>query len=326
MSFTVDVAPRPHRPRRIVARTLALGLSALLAAGLLAWSPGTTSGWNQAAAEGTLWQLLNGARTNNGIAPLQYHGTLVSIARWRSSDMLERDYFSHTILGCGCDVYVYYTRNGIDWAWGGENIAWNQRSDAESPIRAHNQFMESAGHRANVLNRAFTHGGVGAAATTATYQGATGGVKMYTELFLQAPAAPAPAPAPQPPPPQPAPAAPPTGGGSAPSAQPAPVATPEPEPEPEPARVAMDAPQRPVSATGLTGQARTVVRVPFTPDLATALLADDRAAERIARLVPSVPIVADAASTAPLQVAAPEPAPGGVLDGIVTAVIGFLFG
>jgi hypothetical protein len=88
----------------------------------------------------------------------------------------------------------------------------------------------------------------------------------------------------------------------------------------------MDTPQRPVSAAGLTGQARTVVRAPFIPDLATVLLADDRAAERIARLVASAPMVADAAPTAPLQVAAPEPAPGGVLDGIVAVVIGFLFG
>ena len=86
-------------PRRIITRTLGLGLSALIAAGLLTWSPAVTTGWNQGSAEATLWQLLNGARVNNGMAPLQQHSTLIGLARWRSSDMLAQNYFSHTIAG-----------------------------------------------------------------------------------------------------------------------------------------------------------------------------------------------------------------------------------
>jgi uncharacterized protein YkwD len=185
------------RPRRVMARTLGLGLGALFAAGLLVSSPAATSGWNQGAAEGTLWQLLNGARVNNGMAPLQQHGTLVSLARWRSADMLQRNYFSHTIPGCNCLVYAYYDSNGLNYVWGGENIGWNSgRSDAESPVRVHEQFMGSSGHRANVLNRAFTHGGVGAAAAdNQLFQGYVQNTRMYTELFMQAPSAPAPAPA-----------------------------------------------------------------------------------------------------------------------------------
>jgi uncharacterized protein YkwD len=80
-----------RRPHRIVARTLGLGLSALVAAAVLAWTPSATSGWNQGSAEATLWQLLNGARVNNGMAPVQQHSTLISLARWRSSDMLAKD-------------------------------------------------------------------------------------------------------------------------------------------------------------------------------------------------------------------------------------------
>jgi uncharacterized protein YkwD len=201
-------------PRRVVTRTLGFGLSALLGAALLTWAPAATSGWNQGAAEATLWQLLNGARANNGMAPLQSHGTLVGLARWRSADMLAKDYFSHTIAGCGCLVYAYYDSNGLSYVWGGENIGWNSGlDDSYSPVRVHEQFMGSAGHRANVLNAAFTHGGVGAAAADGQmFQGYVQNTRMYTELFMQAPSAPAPAPAPAPrPPSQPAPAPRPSG-------------------------------------------------------------------------------------------------------------------
>ena len=188
-----------RRPRRIIARTIVFGASALLAAGLLTWSPSATTGWNQGSAEATLWQLLNGARTNNGLAPVQQHGTLVGIARGRSADMLNRDYFSHTIPGCGCLVYTQYDANGVAYVWAGENIGWNSGlEDSYSPVRVHERFMASPGHRANVLDGRFTHAGVGAAAAdNKMFQGYVQNTRMYTELFLQAPgAAPAPAPAP----------------------------------------------------------------------------------------------------------------------------------
>src|SRR5688572_10398368 len=201
----MPVPATTRRPRRIIARTLAFGTSALVAAALLAWSPSATTGWNQGSAEATLWQLLNGSRSNNGVAPVQSHGTLVGLARWRSSDMLAKDYFSHTIAGCGCLVYPYYDSAGLNYQWAGENIGWNSGvSDAESPVRVHERFMASPGQRANVLDYRFTHGGVGAAAAdNKLFQGYVQNTRMYTELFLQAPAAAAPAPAP-----------PPSGGGS----------------------------------------------------------------------------------------------------------------
>jgi uncharacterized protein YkwD len=324
-----------RRPRRITARALGLGLSAVLAAAALGWSPTATSGWNQGAAEGTLWQLLNGARVNNGMAPLQSHGTLVSLARWRSSDMLQRNYFSHTIPGCGCLVYAYYDSNGLRYDWAGENIGWNSgRSDAESPVRVHEQFMGSPGHRANVLDRRFTHGGVGAAAAdNKEFLGYVQDTRMYTELFMQARSAPAPAPAPTPPP-APAPA-PPSGGGSATApAQPARAAAAAPArtPKPKPKLVGVDAPERPRSTAGLDGVATRVSRNPFVADRSIRLLVDERAAERASRLLVRNPTdattVADAevAETVALEVSpAAEPEPG-ILESIVGAVIGFLFG
>lgn len=178
-------------PRRVIARTSVLALGALIAAGLLTFnSPSSASGWNQGSAEATLWQLMNGARVNNGRAPVQQHATLVSLAQWRSRDMIERDYFDHTILGTSCLVYCYYDSNGLDWVWGGENIGWNSGlDDSYSPVRVHEAFMESPTHRDNVLNPVFTHGGVGAyGADDQMFAGYVQDTRMYTELFLQAPA------------------------------------------------------------------------------------------------------------------------------------------
>ncbi len=321
-----------RRPRRIVARTLGLGISTLAAAALVTWTPAATTGWSQGAAESALWQLMNGARSNNGVAPVQSHGTLVGLARWRSSDMLAKDYFSHTIAGCGCLVYVYYDSSGLAYDWAGENIGWNSgRSDAESPVRVHEQFMGSAGHRANVLDPRFTHGGVGAAAADGKmFQGYVQNTRMYTELFMQASGGGS-----APPPQQPAPPSSGGGGGggggggaTAPTAQTAPAA-PKPKPQPKPAKVRTEAPVRPRSSAGIDG-VNIVVSAPTSRVVLLHLRADEIAATRAAALETSRPIAAQAVTTAavatPMEVSAPPASEPGFLDGLVGAVLGFLFG
>jgi uncharacterized protein YkwD len=203
----MSLAPA-RRPRRVLLRAAGLAGTALMAAALLAWSPQPATGWNQGAAEATVWQLLNGARVNNGRRALQQHSTLISLARWRSKDQVDRNYFDHTVLGTGYQVYHWYDLNGLRYSWGGENIGWNNGfSDADSPVKIHEGFMNSPGHRANVLEPAFTHGGVGAYARDGVmFLGKLRNPRFYTELFMQA------ASAPPPPPPPP----PPSGGGSAP--------------------------------------------------------------------------------------------------------------
>jgi uncharacterized protein YkwD len=179
---------RHRRPNRILARTLALAGTSLLAAGLLAWTPSQTTAWNQSSAEGTLWQLLNGARVNNGRNPLKQSGTMVSLARWRSKDQVQRNYFDHTVLGTGYQVYHWYDLNGVSYKWGGENIGWNSGyADADSPVAIHQGFMSSPGHRANILEPAYTHGGVGAyAADNVNFLGKLRSPRFYTELFYVA--------------------------------------------------------------------------------------------------------------------------------------------
>ena len=204
-----------------MARAIALSGTALLAASALAWTPQPATAWDQSAAEATLWQLLNGDRTNNGLAPLVKHSTLVSLARWRSKDMVDRDYFNHTILGTSYQVYHWYDSNGLSWSSGGENIGYNNGfSDADSPVKINEGFMNSSGHRANILNTAWSHGGVGAyGADGVMWGGKVRNIRMYTELFIKLKSAPAPTPAPTPKPPAPTPA---------PTAKP-PVATPKPQ-------------------------------------------------------------------------------------------------
>jgi uncharacterized protein YkwD len=314
-----------RRPRRTVARTLGLGISSLVAAGVLTWAPAATTGWSQGTAESTLWQLMNGARSNNGMAPVQQHGTLVSLARWRSSDMLAKDYFSHTIAGCGCLVYAYYDSNGLGYQWAGENIGWNSGlDDSYSPVRVHEKFMESPGHRANVLDPRFTHGGVGAAAADGKmFQGYVQNTRMYTELFMQASGG---APAP------------PSGGGGAGGgasgggggASSAPVAAaPRPKPKPKPSKVSMSRPARPESTAGIDGVA-VVVSAPPDGALLRQLRTDEMAAARATALVVTRPIAAQAMTaavpSARMEVTAPPAPEPGLFDGLVGAVLGFLFG
>lgn len=327
-----------HRPRRVLARTVLFGCSALLAAGVLAWSPSATTGWNQGAAEGTLWQLLNGARVNNGMAPLQQNGTLVGLARWRSSDMLQRNYFSHTIAGTGCLVYCYYDQKGLNYVWAGENIGWNAGlDDSYSPVRVHERFMASPGHRANVLTAAFTHGGVGAAAAdNREFLGYVQDTRMYTELFMQAPSARAPAPAPAQPAPAPAQAAPapaqpapapaqPSGGGAAPVAAPAaqaaaPAQTPAP---PKPRQMTVPAPSRPVSSAGIDGRADVVVQATRV-DLLARIRADD--ALGMADVAADVAKNMSPSARPTLEVTAAEAPQRGLLENIVGALISLISG
>ena len=205
-----------------MARAIGLSGTALLAAALLAWAPQPTTGWDQSSAEATLWQLLNGDRVNNGLPPLTQHGTLVSLARWRSQDMIARDYFDHTVLGTSYQVYHWYDSNNLSWVSGGENIGWNSGySDADSPVMINQGFMNSAGHRANILTPNWTHGGVGAwAADGVPFLGQTRNPRVYTELFIQLKSTPAP------PPPPPAPTKPP----AAPPPTPRPTANPPAQP------------------------------------------------------------------------------------------------
>jgi uncharacterized protein YkwD len=135
------------------------------------WDPGSFS----ASSEADLVALTNRSRVNAGLPALKVDSTLTSVARWRSKDMIVRDYFSHTIPGYG-KVWNKLSAVGYCYKLGGENIGWNNYPDDIATAAIHQSFMDSAGHRENILGPAWDHIGVGA------YKGPTG-KKMWTVLF-----------------------------------------------------------------------------------------------------------------------------------------------
>lgn len=101
-------------------------------------------------------ELTNVERQKHGLAPLQIDEALSKVARVKSEDMAKQNYFSHNspTYGSPFDMMKQF---GISYRTAGENIAMGQRS----PQEVVNAWMNSEGHRANILNSNFTHIGVG---------------------------------------------------------------------------------------------------------------------------------------------------------------------
>ncbi|KOY83556.1 hypothetical protein I6G82_07500 [Lysinibacillus macroides] len=100
--------------------------------------------------------LTNAERTKAGLSPLQTDAPLMAAAREKSQDMQKNKYFSHTSPTFG-SPFDRMKALGIQYKAAGENIAQGQRSPQEV-VKA---WMDSPGHRANILNAKFTHIGVG---------------------------------------------------------------------------------------------------------------------------------------------------------------------
>ena len=84
---------------------------------------------------------------------------LTEAARCHSKQMIERDYFSHTSkdgTGAGERVKRFY-----GWQTFGENIAWNSGQGEASVRRVMVQWMNSSGHRKNILSAKYREVGFG---------------------------------------------------------------------------------------------------------------------------------------------------------------------
>jgi uncharacterized YkwD family protein/spore coat assembly protein SafA len=101
-------------------------------------------------------QLVNQERSKAGLKPLQMDWELQRTARTKSCDMATKNYFSHTspTYGSPFDMMKSF---GISYRTAGENIAKGQRT----PSEVMKAWMNSSGHRANILKNDFTHIGVG---------------------------------------------------------------------------------------------------------------------------------------------------------------------
>ncbi|AUJ25414.1 CAP domain-containing protein [Virgibacillus dokdonensis] len=100
--------------------------------------------------------LTNQERAKQGLPALKVDTELSKVARAKSKDMAANGYFAHNspTYGSPFDMMKQF---GISYSTAGENIAKGQRS----PQEVVNAWMNSQGHRENIMNAKFTHIGVG---------------------------------------------------------------------------------------------------------------------------------------------------------------------
>lgn len=99
--------------------------------------------------------LLNDDRAANGLAPLTLDPELSRIARIKSEDMRDNNYFAHESPTYG-RVSEMLRRFGYSFSGAGENIAHHANVE-----KAQAAFMSSSGHRANILSTAWEKVGIG---------------------------------------------------------------------------------------------------------------------------------------------------------------------
>ncbi len=108
------------------------------------------------AFESEVVRLVNEIRKQNGLTPLTQDWELSRVARYKSQDMRDKGYFSHTSPTYGTPFQMIRAF-GLSYRTAGENIARGY----STPQAVVNGWMNSSGHRANILNASFTKIGVG---------------------------------------------------------------------------------------------------------------------------------------------------------------------
>ncbi|WP_241038512.1 CAP domain-containing protein [Blastococcus litoris] len=131
-------------------------------------APAAAPAPSDGTTEGQVLALVNAERAAAGCGALSADAGLANVARAHSADMRDRGFFDHVNLD-GLDPFDRAERAGLSAR--AENIAWGQRSPAE----VMDSWMNSPGHRANILNCSLTRLGVGVA------EGSGG--PWWTQLF-----------------------------------------------------------------------------------------------------------------------------------------------
>ena len=122
----------------------------LSATGLVALTPGTgitESCWNYKRADRKMAKKINGARSNHGNVRLRLDPELSKVARVQARRMADKNTLYHT-KNLGTKV--------TNWNKVGENVGYGN-----SVRQLHKMFMNSSGHRANILRSSYRHVGVG---------------------------------------------------------------------------------------------------------------------------------------------------------------------
>lgn len=126
------------------------------------------------AIESNVVALVNQERAKNGLSSLTENWQLSRTARYKAQDMINKNYFSHQspTYGSPFDMMKNF---GIKFTAAGENIAMGQRTPAE----VMNAWMNSPGHRANILSPSYNQIGVGLAKDS-------NGRSYWVQMFIKA--------------------------------------------------------------------------------------------------------------------------------------------
>lgn len=135
-------------------------------------SGGTTSGSTTSSSmnadEKEVFDLINKQRTNNGLQALKVDEEVKKVARIKAQDMVQNNYFAHEspTYGSPFDMLKNFK---ISYRTAGENIAANSSNSG-----AVNAWMNSSGHKANILNSNFNYTGIGVVSSS-----------KYGKIFVQ---------------------------------------------------------------------------------------------------------------------------------------------
>lgn len=121
--------------------------------------------------EAKMVALVNEERAKAGLPALKVDMKLTELARKKSQDMVDKNYFSHTSPTYG-SPFDMMKAAGVTYKYAGENLAGASKVET-----AHVNLMNSPGHRANILNTNYDHIGIG------IIEGSPYG-KIYTQMFI----------------------------------------------------------------------------------------------------------------------------------------------
>ncbi|MBV8086908.1 MAG: CAP domain-containing protein [Chloroflexi bacterium] len=166
--------------KKMAAPAAALGVAASL---MTAWAPTAGAAFYppMSAPEYQFLAMLNQDRAQNGEGALAIDGTLSGLAHQRSQSMAAgQAAFSHYNSAGQLVFQGLLNSVAYPYAAAGENIAENNYGDLMTSLDVANTgFMNSAGHRANILNTNYNTVGIGIAGPDGA------GRFYYTELFAQ---------------------------------------------------------------------------------------------------------------------------------------------
>ncbi len=107
-----------------------------------------------------LFEATNRRRMSSGLPPLRANGHLNGIARIRSQEMAQHNYFAHESPITGHTAFSLMDLYGVPYAWAGENLAKNNYPDDQAVGVADQALWDSPGHRENILGAEYTDVGI----------------------------------------------------------------------------------------------------------------------------------------------------------------------